>query len=58
MDLGFAATGVVEKVFYDSDGVELGREATPFASLFVLRQATGDRWLIVDEVDVVNPAGA
>jgi hypothetical protein len=56
VDLGFEATGVVEKVFYDSDGVELRKEAAPFASLFVLRQATGGRWLIVDEVDVVDLA--
>jgi hypothetical protein len=48
-DLGFEATGTVERVTYDADGVEVGRRIVPVSSLFVLRQATGDRWLIMDE---------
>lgn len=50
-DLGFDTTGVVEETTYNADGVELRRESAPFASMFVLRQAGGDRWLIVDEVE-------
>jgi len=50
-DLGFLATGVVEEVIYDADGVEIRRESAPFASMFVLRQASGDHWLIVEEVE-------
>jgi hypothetical protein len=48
-DLGFEATGMVEEVTYDADGVEVGRRTVPVSSLFVLRQAMGDRWLIMDE---------
>jgi parallel beta-helix repeat protein len=50
-DLAFDATGVVDEVTYDADGVELGRDSAPFASTFVLRQAGGDRSLILDVVD-------
>jgi hypothetical protein len=52
-DLGFEATGVVQEVTYDADGVEIHRVSAPFASNFVLRQASGDRWLIVDKVDAM-----
>jgi hypothetical protein len=48
-DLGFEATGTVERVTYDADGVEISRRTVPLSSLFVLRQAMGDRWLIMDE---------
>jgi len=53
-DLGFHATGVVEEVTYNAEGVELRMASTPFASTFVLRQTGGDRWLILDEVDEVG----
>jgi hypothetical protein len=48
-DLGFEATGMVEEATVDADGVEIGRRTVPVSSLFVLRQAMGDRWLIMDE---------
>jgi parallel beta-helix repeat protein len=50
-DLGFDATGVIDEVTYDADGVELRMDSAPFASTFVLRQTSGDRWLIIDEVE-------
>jgi parallel beta-helix repeat protein len=53
-DLGFDATGVIDEVTYNADGVELRMDSAPFASTFVLRQTGGDRWLIVDEVDKVE----
>ncbi len=49
--LGFDATGMVETVTYDENGIEQSRDVDPFSTTFVLNQATGDRWLIVDEVD-------
>ena len=45
--LGFAAKGVVEEITYDALGFEKARTSSPFASTFVLRQGSGDRWLLV-----------
>ena len=45
--LGFAAQGVVEEITYDALGVEKDRTSSSFASTFVLRQGSGDRWLLV-----------
>ena len=53
-DLGFDATGVIDATTYDAYGVELRRNSGPFASTFVLRQGNAARWLILDEVDVVE----
>ncbi len=36
---------------FDEAGAETGRVTLPFSTTFVLNQATGDRWLIVDEID-------
>jgi hypothetical protein len=44
------ATGVQDRVLYDTSGVEQSRESEPFATDFVLRQLADDRWLIVDVV--------
>ncbi len=52
-DLGFDATGTIDEVTYNADGVELHMDSAPFASTFVVRQSSGGRWLIVDEVDAV-----
>jgi hypothetical protein len=41
----------VEVVRYDEAGLEESRSTTPLRTTFVVNQATGDRWLIVDEVD-------
>jgi hypothetical protein len=49
--LGFDATGTIERVTFDEAGAETGRVTVPFSTTFVLNQATGDRWLIVDEID-------
>ena len=49
--LGFDATGTIESVTFDEAGAETGRVTVPFSTTFVLNQATGDRWLIVDEID-------
>ena len=49
--LGFDATGTIERVTTDEAGVETDRVTVPFSATFVLSQATGDRWLIVDEID-------
>ena len=49
--LGFDATGTIERATFDEAGAETGRATVPFATTFVLNQATGDRWLIVDEID-------
>jgi hypothetical protein len=48
--LGIEASGVVEEVTYDAEGVEQGRASSPFETTFVLRQGSGDRWLIVGEL--------
>jgi hypothetical protein len=44
------ATGVLDRVLYDTNGDEQGRESEPFVADFVLRQLADDRWLIVDVV--------
>jgi hypothetical protein len=49
--LGLDATGTVERVTFDEAGVEIERVTVPFTTTFVLSQATGDRWMIVDEID-------
>jgi hypothetical protein len=51
-DLGFEARGTVDETTYDADGGELHSESRSVASLFVLRLAPGDLWLIVDETDL------
>jgi len=48
--LGIEARGVLEEVTFDVAGVELHRTTSPFASVFVLRQGAGDRWLIAAEL--------
>lgn len=49
--LGFDASGGVETVTYDEAGAEVARQVDPFRTTFVLNQATGNRWLIVDQVE-------
>lgn len=41
------ATGVLDRVLYDADGIERSREDESFRADFVLRQLAGERWLIV-----------
>jgi len=49
--LGLEATGTVETVTYDAAGAEQARASEPFGTTWVLRPGTGDRWLIVSEVE-------
>ena len=46
--LVFDAEGTMDRVLYDTTGVERERNSEPFVLGFVLRQVAGDRWLIVD----------
>ena len=48
LSLGVEARGTVENVTYDADGNRIEREASPFATTFVLAQPTGERWLIAE----------
>jgi Na+-transporting NADH:ubiquinone oxidoreductase subunit NqrB len=48
--LAFEAHGMVVEITSDIEGAELRREESPFETLFVLRQGSGGRWLIVDEL--------
>lgn len=43
----FEAEGTAHEVLYDTDGVEQSRTSERFAAGFVLRQLTGERWIIV-----------
>jgi hypothetical protein len=47
--LAFEGRGLLELVTLDADGEEIDREESPFASVFVMRSGSGDRWLIIDE---------
>ena len=54
--LGLEARGSVEEVTYDGLGVEQQRTTSPLASTFVLREGSGDRWLIVDALPLGQPS--
>ena len=54
ISLGFDSTGTVTEETYDA-GVLAGQQASPFALSFIVRQATGGRWLNVAVLPV--PAG-
>jgi hypothetical protein len=47
LSLGFKATGTTTEETYDASGALVGTRDTPLAQTFVLRRATGDRWLNV-----------
>ena len=47
LSLGFESRGTVTEETYDAAGSLLGRQTSPFAKTFVMRRATGDRWLNV-----------
>jgi hypothetical protein len=55
LSLGLNATGTVTKETYDAAGTLLSSHDSPFARIFVVRRATGDRWL---NVGVLPPAGS
>ena len=54
LSLGLQSRGTVTKETYDAAGRLQARASTPFAKTFVLRRATGGRWLNV----AVLPPGA
>ena len=54
LSLGLESRGTVTTETYDAGGDLQARASSPFATTFVLRQATGGRWLNVDEL----PLGA
>jgi hypothetical protein len=47
LSLGFDATGTVTSETFDSGGALLDRTTAPFEQTFVMRQATGGRWMNV-----------
>jgi hypothetical protein len=48
--LALDAQGVIETITYDAQGAELYRTTADFASTFVLRHGSGERWLIAAEL--------
>ena len=50
LSLGLESRGTVTTETYDAAGDLQARASSPFATTFVLRQATGGRWLNVDEL--------
>jgi Na+-translocating ferredoxin:NAD+ oxidoreductase RnfD subunit len=55
LSLGLESRGTVVTQTYDAGGELQGRASSPFATTFVVRQATGGRWL---NVDVLPPRAA
>ena len=51
--LGFESRGTVTEETYDAKNTLLGSTTTPFERTFVVRRATGDRWLNV--ADLATP---
>lgn len=54
LSLGLETTGTVTEEHYDADGTLMRRASSEFSTTFVLRRATGGRWLNVDQL----PLGA
>ncbi len=53
LSLGMQSTGTMVTETYDSAGHVTSSTSSPFATTFVLRRATGGRWLNVDELPLV-----
>ena len=47
LSMGLDSTGTVTHETYDASGALVGTETTPFEQTFVMRRATGGRWLNV-----------
>jgi Na+-translocating ferredoxin:NAD+ oxidoreductase RnfD subunit len=47
LSLGLEATGTITTDTVDADGTVVGQATSPFERTFVMRRATGDRWLTV-----------
>ena len=52
LSLGLESRGTSTEESFDANGELVERTSAPFATTFVLRRATGDRWLIVDELPI------
>ena len=50
LSLGLESTGTVTTETYDEAGKLQSSDSSPFASTFVLRRATGGRWLNVAQL--------
>jgi hypothetical protein len=55
LSLGLRAQGTVQTSERDAGGTVTTGERAPFATTFVMRRATGDRWLIVAELPFDEP---
>ena len=47
LSVGLDSRGTVTEETYDASGVLQARTTSPFAKMFVIRRATGGRWLNV-----------
>ena len=47
LSVGLDSRGTVTEETYDASGALLSRTTSPFAKMFVIRRATGGRWLNV-----------
>lgn len=54
LSLGLQSYGTVTVETYDSSGHVISRESSEFATTFVLRRATGARWLNVAELPITE----
>ena len=54
LSIGLDSRGTVTEETYDKSGALLSRTTSPFAKMFVIRRATGGRWL---NVAVLPPKG-
>ena len=52
LSLGFESRGTATRSSYDAAGHVLSRSSSPFATTFVVRRATGRRWLNVAELPI------
>jgi Na+-translocating ferredoxin:NAD+ oxidoreductase RnfD subunit len=54
LSLGLESSGTKTTETYDAEGAMQTRTSSPFETTFVVRRATGDRWLNVDELPFDN----
>jgi hypothetical protein len=50
LSLGLETSGTVTEERYGADGSLMDSDSREFSTTFVMRRATGDRWLNVDEL--------
>jgi hypothetical protein len=55
LSLGMQSRGTATKETYDATGHLVSRSSAPFSTMFVMRRATGARWLDVAELPVPAP---